>query len=74
MILAWLNRMVNKPIGAHHNFWDSGQALKLLFDLTVRKQLGESASVQLFSSLKRQGAEEARDVLESFLSGGGDDQ
>ena len=49
-----------------------GQAATAL--LTVRKQLGEAASVQLFSSLKRQGAEEARGVLENFLSGSADDQ
>jgi GTP-binding protein len=36
--------------------------------LTVRKELGERASVQLFSALKRQGEQEARDTLENFLS------
>ena len=35
--------------------------------LEVQKELGESASVQLFSALKRQGEQEARDVLERFL-------
>ena len=46
-----------------------GQASTAL--LTVRKQLGDRASVQLFSSLNRQGAEEARDVLKKFLAAGG---
>ena len=35
--------------------------------LEVRKELGDAASVQLFSALKRQGVEEAREVLERFL-------
>lgn len=35
--------------------------------LQVRKTLGDSASVQLFSALKKQGVEEAREVLERFL-------
>ena len=43
-----------------------GQASNAL--LTVRKELGERASVQLFSALKRQGEQEARDTLENFLS------
>jgi len=43
-----------------------GQASKAL--LTVRKELGEGASVQLFSALNRQGMDEARDVLSGFLS------
>ncbi len=37
--------------------------------LQVRKALGEAASVQLFSALNRQGTDEAREVLESFLAG-----
>ena len=45
-----------------------GQASTAL--LTVRKQLGDSATVQLFSSLNRQGADEAREVLERLLSCG----
>ncbi len=36
--------------------------------LQVRKELDENASVQLFSALKRQGVDEARKVLEDFLS------
>jgi len=35
--------------------------------LTVRKELGDSASVQLFSALNRSGVDEAREVLEKFL-------
>ena len=35
--------------------------------LEVKKELGERASVQLFSALKRSGEAEARDVLERFL-------
>ncbi len=35
--------------------------------LEVEKELGESASVQTFSALKRQGVEESREVLENFL-------
>ena len=42
-----------------------GQAANAL--LAVRKELGERASVQLFSALKRQGEQEARSVLERFL-------
>ena len=42
-----------------------GQAATAL--LEVRKALGERASVQLFSALKRDGVEEARDALDSFL-------
>lgn len=37
--------------------------------LQVRKELGGSATVQLFSALNRQGVDEARDVLERFLAG-----
>ena len=43
-----------------------GQAANAL--LAVRKELGERASVQLFSALKRSGEQEARDVLERFLA------
>jgi len=35
--------------------------------LAVRRELGDRASVQLFSALKRQGERQAREVLESFL-------
>jgi len=35
--------------------------------LEVAKALGDSATVQLFSALNRQGVEEARDVLNRFL-------
>jgi len=42
-----------------------GQAATAL--LAVQKELAASASAQLFSALKRQGVEEARDVLERFL-------
>ncbi len=35
--------------------------------LEVKKELGDSASVQLFSALRKQGVEEAREVLEKFL-------
>ncbi len=35
--------------------------------LQVKKELGDSATVQLFSALKKQGVEEARDMLENFL-------
>ncbi len=38
--------------------------------LQVRKALGEAASVQLFSALNRQGTDEAREILESFLAAG----
>ncbi len=34
----------------------------------VKKELGESASAQLFSALKKMGVEEARGTLESFLN------
>jgi GTP-binding protein len=37
--------------------------------LEVRKELDDSATVQLFSALNRQGVDEARDVLERFLAG-----
>ncbi len=43
-----------------------GQASSAL--LQVRKELDGKASVQLFSALKRQGVDEARKVLEDFLS------
>ena len=42
-----------------------GQAANAL--LSVRKELGERATVQLFSALKRAGEDEARQVLERFL-------
>jgi GTP-binding protein len=45
-----------------------GQAATAL--LEVKKELGERASTQLFSALKRQGEQEAREVLERFLQGG----
>jgi GTP-binding protein len=35
--------------------------------LEVKKELGDAASVQLFSALKRQGVEECRELLESYL-------
>ena len=35
--------------------------------LEVRKELGDAASVQLFSALKRDGVDEAREVLERLL-------
>ncbi len=44
-----------------------GQASTAL--LQVKKEVGERASVQLFSALKRQGEEEARLKLEEFLEG-----
>lgn len=44
-----------------------GQAASAL--LTVRKELAESASAQLFSAHNRQGVEEAREALEHLLSG-----
>lgn len=36
--------------------------------LQVKKELGDSASVQLFSALTRQGVDEARETLERFLA------
>jgi len=36
--------------------------------LQVKKELNDDAGVQLFSALKRQGVEEARNVLDAFLS------
>ena len=36
--------------------------------LQVKKELNDDAGVQLFSALKRQGVEEARNVLEKFLA------
>lgn len=44
-----------------------GQAINTL--LKVRKELGKAVSVQLFSALSRQGAEEAREILARFLEG-----
>ena len=43
-----------------------GQAASAL--LQVQKELNDKAGVQLFSALKRQGLEEARRVLDGFLS------
>ena len=43
-----------------------GQASSAL--LQVQKELNGKASVQLFSATKRQGVDEARQVLEQFLS------
>ena len=43
-----------------------GQVAKAV--LEVKKELGERATVQAFSALKRQGEAEAREVLERFLS------
>ena len=43
-----------------------GQAAKAR--LEVQKELGDRASVQLFSALKRLGEQEARQVLEGFLA------
>jgi len=45
-----------------------GQAATAL--LEVKKELGERATVQQFSALKRHGEQEARGVLERFLQGG----
>ncbi len=42
-----------------------GQAATAL--LQVRKELGDTATVQLFSALKKSGAEEARETLARFL-------
>lgn len=42
-----------------------GQAATAL--LTVRREIGERATVQLFSALNRQGEDEARAALEAFL-------
>jgi len=42
-----------------------GQAATAL--LQVKKELGPAATAQLFSALKRQGVDEARDTLEAFL-------
>lgn len=44
-----------------------GQAAQAL--LEVRRDLADAATVQLFSAMNRQGADEAREVLESFLAG-----
>jgi GTP-binding protein len=43
-----------------------GQAASAV--LAVRKELGDRATVQQFSALKKQGEAEARQVLESFLA------
>jgi len=45
-----------------------GQAAKAL--LEVKKELGDRATVQQFSALKRHGEQEAREVLERFLEQG----
>lgn len=45
-----------------------GQAAQAV--LEVKKEIGERATVQQFSATKRQGEQEARDVLERFLQGG----
>lgn len=37
--------------------------------LEVKKELGDAATVQLFSALNRQGVDESRGVLERFLAG-----
>jgi len=37
--------------------------------LEVKKEVGDRATVQLFSALKREGEQEARDVLEQLLAG-----
>ena len=49
-----------------------GQAATAL--LEVRKELDGAASVQLFSALKKQGVEEARTVLDTFLQSSDIDQ
>jgi GTP-binding protein len=43
-----------------------GQAGKALNE--VKKELGDAASAQLFSALKKQGVEESREMLQSFLN------
>lgn len=40
----------------------------------VREELGDAASVQLFSALKKQGVEESRDILEGFLGAASETQ
>ena len=45
---------------------NKGQAAKAL--LEVRRELGDTATVQHFSALSRQGEEAARDKLEEFLA------
>lgn len=45
-----------------------GQAATAL--LQVKKELGDTATVQLFSALKKHGVEEAREVLEEYLARG----
>ena len=45
-----------------------GQAATAM--LQVKKELGDSATVQLFSALKKSGADQAREVLVQFLSSG----
>ena len=46
-----------------------GQAASAALD--VKRELGDRATVQQFSALKRVGEQEARDVLERFLAGRG---
>jgi GTP-binding protein len=46
-----------------------GQGLRALAD--VRRELGTAAGAQLFSALKKTGAETARDALEAFLQPAG---
>ena len=46
-----------------------GQAATALIE--VRRELGDTASAQLFSALDRQGEGEARDMLEAFFTGPG---
>ncbi len=48
-----------------------GQGLKALAD--VRRELGPAAGVQLFSALKKTGADTAREALEAFLDPPGGD-
>jgi GTP-binding protein len=43
-----------------------GQAVRALNE--VKKELGDAASAQLFSALKKQGVEESREMLQSFLN------
>ena len=45
-----------------------GQAATAM--LQVKKELDDSVTVQLFSALKKSGADQAREVLVQFLSGG----
>jgi len=39
--------------------------------LAARRELGDRATVQLFSAIRRDGIDEARDVLDRWLTGGG---